>query len=87
MRILLILGITAAVLLFLAFLPALLSSVLDPLNTRRIRKLCAEQGVEVIEIKPWPNHYGVRYLSGGKSVYAKCVVTPRRIRWLTNAPG
>lgn len=86
MRILIGLGIFVGIMVFLAFLPTMLGWVLDPLNSRRIRSHCEAVGVAVLEIKPFPNHYGVSFETNGKKEYAKCRVVGRSIKWKGKAP-
>jgi hypothetical protein len=71
----------------LAFLPVVLGWIIDPINAWRIRRFCVARGVEPLEVKPFPNHYGVHYLRGGVKVYAKCKPRGRGgIEWLSNEP-
>jgi hypothetical protein len=70
----------------LAFLPTILSFVLDPLYIWQIRRYCAQRRLENVEIKAWPNHYGVHFSSGGQKKYAKCSVIFGKIRWKGPSP-
>jgi hypothetical protein len=70
----------------IAFLPALLARILDPLNMRVIRARCTALGLSDVEIEPFPNHYGVHFSRDGRKHYAKCVVAGGQIRWLSNSP-
>jgi hypothetical protein len=76
-----------AFLVFLAALPALLSKFLDPLNAKRIRAYCSDVGVTEVQIRPFPNHYGVRFTKNGRKHYARCVVTMGAIRWKGLSPA
>lgn len=69
------------------FLPALLAKVLDPLNANRIRKYCAGVGVTNVEVKPFPNHYGVHFTKNDRKHYAKCVVAGGTIKWKGPSPA
>jgi hypothetical protein len=71
---------------FLAFLPALLSAVLDSMNRRRIVRYCVQRGMENVEVKAWPNHYGVSFSKAGQRHYAKCRVVLTRIEWKGTPP-
>lgn len=86
MRFLIGLGIFVGIMLLLAFLPTLLGWILDPWNTRRIKAYCETVGVTVLEIKPFPNHYGVSFEKNGKKEYAKCSVVGAKIKWKGKAP-
>ena len=77
----------AACLVLMAFLPAVLAKILDPLNTRRIRAYCAEVGVTDVEIQPFPNHYGVRFRKKDSEHYAKCTVVRGKIKWKGTSPA
>ena len=71
----------------LAFLPVVLGWILDPLNAWRIRRYCVARGFEPLDVKPFPNHYGVHYLRDGVKVYAKCKTRGLGgIEWLSNEP-
>jgi hypothetical protein len=86
MKLLIILSIFVAVMAFLAFLPSLLSLILDPINISRVKSYCEAIGCTDIEIKPWPNHYGVKFKNNGKKHYAKCRVVGPKIRWVGKSP-
>lgn len=77
----------AACLALMVFLPALLAKVLDPLNAKRIRKYCAGVGVTEVEVKTFPNHYGVHFTKNDRKHYAKCIVTKGEIRWRGPSPA
>jgi len=81
-----IVGGIVALLALVAFLPLMLSWVLDPWNMRVIRSKCRALGLSDIEIKPFPNHYGVHFVRNGVKQYAKCSVRLGRIRWRSNNP-
>jgi hypothetical protein len=74
------------VMLVLAFLPTIFGWVLDPINARRIRAYCESAGCAIIEIQPFPNHYGVAFEKNGKKGYAKCRVSRGVIKWKGKAP-
>ena len=86
MGILIGLGIFVGIMVLLAVFPTILGWVLDPLNVRRIRAHCKAVGLDVDEVTPYPNHYGVSFERKGKKGYAKCRVIGRRIEWEGRAP-
>jgi len=77
----------AVCLAFMAFSPAILARVLDPLNARRIRAYCAEVGVTDVEVQPFPNHYGVHFRKNEKKHYAKCTLARGQIKWKGPSPA
>jgi hypothetical protein len=77
----------AASLGLLAFLPALLTKVLDPLNAKRIQAHCAAVGVTDVEVQPFPNHYGVHFRKDDRKHYAKCTVAGGKIKWKGPSPA
>ena len=81
-----ILAGTVIVLLLLAFLPNIVSRVMDPRNIKVIRAHCEAVGLSDVEIKLWPNHYGVSFRKNGKRHYAKCRVARGVIKWKGKAP-
>jgi len=82
----LILAATIAAVLALAFLPSILSRVLDPANMKLIRAHCEALGLSDIDVQAWPNHYGVSFRKNGKKHYARCRVAGGMIKWKGNAP-
>jgi hypothetical protein len=70
-----------------AAVPTLLGLLLDPLNMRRIRTYCSGLGLENVSITPYPNHYGVEAIKGGRRIYAKCSVVGKKIKWKGPAPS
>jgi len=86
MKYLIILAIFAGGLLLLAYLPLLLGWVLDPLNMRKVRGECEKAGCTVVEIKPFPNHYGVTVQKNGQEYRTKCRVVLGKIKWKGKAP-
>jgi hypothetical protein len=64
----------AGCLAFAATLPLILEKLLDPLNIRRITRHLSINGATDIEVKPFSNHYGARYIRDGAQHYAKCNV-------------
>jgi len=86
MKVALILSGTVIVLLLLAFLPNILTRVMDPGNMRVIRAHCDAVGLSDVEIKRWPNHYGVSFRKNGKRHYAKCRVAGGTIKWKGKSP-
>lgn len=74
MKVALILAGTIAVVLVLAVLPNILARLLDPRNMKLIRAHCEAVGLSDIEVKAWPNHYGVSFHKDGNKHYAKCRV-------------
>ena len=81
MRLLYIALAFVAVFALLAAIPTLLGLFLDPLNSKRIRNYCASLGLENVSVKTFPNHYGVEGTKDGRTIYAKCRVVGRRIKW------
>ena len=77
----------AVCLVLMAFLPATLARILDPLNAKRIRAYCAKVGVTDVEVQPFPNHYGVRFRKNDQKHYAKCTVARGRIKWKGPSPA
>jgi hypothetical protein len=73
-------------LVFAAFIPLILEKILDPVNAGRIRDYCAKIGVTNVEVRAFPNHYGVHFEKNDKRHYAKCVVTRGQISWKGLAP-
>jgi hypothetical protein len=66
---------------FVAYLPMLLEKALDPINSNRIREYCSKVGATNVEIRAFPNHYGVHFQKSDKRHYAKCIVTRGQIKW------
>ncbi len=77
----------AACFVLMVFLPALLAKILDPLNAKRIKAYCAGLGVTEVEVKPFPNHYGVHFTKNERKHYATCVVARGRIKWKGPSPA
>jgi hypothetical protein len=73
------------ILLGIIFLPSLLDLFVYPIHVMRIRARCRELGVAKVEIKAWPDHYGVSFHKDGQKLYAKCRVG-RRIEWMGRSP-
>ena len=71
----------------IAFLPAILTRVLDPINIRRIKRHCNSLGVSQVEVQAWPSHYAVTFQKNGQKHYAKCTVKGRTIKWKGQSPG
>jgi hypothetical protein len=78
-----------AFMLFLGALPKIIALLSDPPRIKRIRQFFEAAGCTEIEIKPWPNHYGVRYIKDGLKQYAKCRVNMKAgtIEWIGGAPS
>lgn len=70
-----------ALIALLAFLPSLLGLVLDPLAKRRIMAHCTKHGLADVEVKVFPNHYGVSFVKNGQRHYARCRVILGKMRW------
>jgi hypothetical protein len=70
----------------LAAVPTVMAWTLDPLNSRLIRKYCESFSLTDIEIKAFPNHYGVHFIKDGQKLYAKCSVVGRKIKWKGPSP-
>lgn len=77
----------AASFVLIAFIPAILANVLDPLNIRRIRKHCADAGLTDVAVEAFPNHYGVHFRKNDRTLYAKCTVAAGRIKWKGPTPA
>jgi hypothetical protein len=75
-----------ALVTLLAALPTLLASVLDPHNAAIIRNYCAELGISQVTIRPFPNHYGIRFRIMGRSFYTRCRVSRGEIQWKGKSP-
>jgi uncharacterized membrane protein YdfJ with MMPL/SSD domain len=86
MKLLIIFGVFVAVMAFLTFLPSLLSLVLDPLNISRVKSHCEKLGCTNIEIKAWPNHYGVKFKINDIKHSTKCRVIGLKIKWVGKSP-
>ncbi len=74
------------VLLAIVFLPSILGGIVYPIDVLRIRGHCRKMRVSNVEIKAWPDHYGVSFHKDGQKLYAKCTVG-RTIRWMGKSPG
>jgi hypothetical protein len=79
----------AALMLFLGALPKLIAMLSDPPRIKRITEFFEAAGCTEIEVKPWPNHYGVKCIKGGVRRYAKCRVNIKSgtIEWIGGAPS
>ncbi len=77
----------AACIAIALFLPSMLASILDPLNTRRIKSYCANVGVTDVQVRPFPNHYGVHFKKNDRKHYAKCNVVRGKIKWTGPSPA
>jgi hypothetical protein len=77
-----------ALMLFLGALPKIIAAISDPPRMRHIRRHFESAGCSNIEIKPWPNHYGVHYIKDGARQYAKCRVDMKagKIIWVGKSP-
>jgi hypothetical protein len=74
---------------FLSFLllPVLIIKILDPLNSKAIRTYVESLGATEIDIRSYPNHYGVRFVVNGQGYYAKCLVMKRgTFKWKGKSP-
>lgn len=71
---------------FLIFFPAILSKILDPINVRTIRKRLQSMGFTDVEVKAWPNHYGVKCVKNGQNHCLKCVVMGHKVEWKGKEP-
>ena len=67
-------------------MPALVSYIVDPLNTRRIRKYFAAMGATDVRVEAFPNHYGVHFKQNDLQYYVKCRVRGRKIEWKGKSP-
>jgi hypothetical protein len=75
------------VLLALAALPSGLALFVDKISASRIRRTCEAAGCIVVEIKPYPNHYGVKVTKDGVRHYLKAVGSFGKIQWKGSAPS
>ena len=76
----------AVVILGVLLAPLYGAKVIDPRNMRKIRKYCEDCGLTDISIKPYPNHYGVRFKKDGNKKYCKCFVVKGEIQWKGSSP-
>ena len=73
------------VLVFLA-IPFLIK-LHDWLAARAARRYCRETGLEFVEAKAWPNHYGLYFRVQGKRLYASFdFKRGRTISWKKGTP-
>jgi hypothetical protein len=77
-----------ALMLFLGALPKIIARISDPPRMKRIQRYLESVGCTDIQIKPWPNHYGVHFTMDGKKLYAKCRVDVKadKIVWVGKPP-
>ena len=66
-----LLWVVLAVVVILPFVPWIWGKIIDPINIRSIRKACTEEGIEIIRIQMFPNHYGVDCVEVGQKTYRK----------------
>jgi hypothetical protein len=57
--------------------PMVIGRIVDPVNSRAIRKHLESLGASEISVRPYLNHYGVRFTANGERHYAKCLVLER----------
>lgn len=78
-----------ALMFFLGALPRIIARISDPPRMRYIQQHFESAGCSDIQIKPWPNHYGVHFVKDGKKLYAKCRVDMKagKIIWIGQAPA
>jgi hypothetical protein len=75
------------ILLALAALPSGLAFLVDKIAAAFIRRACEAAGCVVLEIKPWPNHYGVKVTKDGVKHYLKAVGSFGKIQWKGAGPS
>jgi hypothetical protein len=74
-------------LVVLYLLPAAIGLLINPVNSQAIRKYLEGLGATNISVRPYPNHYGVRFTANGKSHYAKCLVLRHgTFKWKGQSP-
>ena len=79
-------GLGAFIVLYL-LLPAI-GLLINPINSQAIRKHLEELGATDISVRPYRNHYGVRFTANGKSHYAKCLAISRgTFKWKGQSPA
>ena len=71
--------IVLCAILIIPFVPWIFSKIADPINMAKIRRMCADEKVKVINIELFPNHYGVKCEIAGKSEYRKYKVTKGKL--------
>ncbi|MBF7073583.1 hypothetical protein ISG33_09275 [Glaciecola sp. MH2013] len=76
------------IMLFLGYLPKLISKIYDPPNMKFIKRYFEESGCIDVEITPHSAHYGVRYTKNGNRLYAKCLakIKEEKIEWVGKKP-
>lgn len=82
------LGIFIVIMLFLAYLPTIISKIADPPSINFIIEYFESKGCNNIEVKAWTNHYGVRFEKDNKKYYVKCLANPKEksIKWVGKPP-
>ena len=81
------LGIFVGIMVVLMLVPTVLARVLDPIHTKRIKSFCKAGGCMAVEVKAWPNHYGVTFQKGSQQHHAKCRVVGLSIKWQGKDPA
>ena len=81
-----IIGGLFAVAFGLFFAAVLFLRASQPFTVRCIRSYCEAQGCTEVEVKSWPNHYGVSLVKNGSKHYLRCSGILRKITWLGTRP-
>ena len=69
-----------------AVVAGLLIAWYDRQETRAIRVYCTAHGCERVQVKVYPNHYGVTFYKAGRRFYGKCIPGKLGLEWLENDP-
>lgn len=67
-------------------LPSLLAKMVDPRNAEIIRVYCQGIGISEVTVRPFPNHYGVRFRADDRRFHARCTVAGGKLRWKGKSP-
>lgn len=64
--------------LFLAYLPTIISKIADPPSINFIIEYFESKGCNNIEVKAWTNHYGVRFEKDNKIIMLSVWLIPKK---------
>ena len=82
-----ILSIVGLVLLLIVVFKAM-AKLADQKATRTANEYCKLNGLDFLEVKPFPNHYGLYFKHDGKRYYANFdFEMPNKITWKKGSPG